>query len=182
MYLEARCTESNWVMHHTFTSSKIQVSHYFKFACCSCCHSPGTADWQSVPMLDFPAPTSLTSGDYLGQTEPNFRYEKRGRLCIHMAVRILCYARADWGQQCKGRDYICCKLPGPSCPQWISIWAEGWQMNNPHLLWPVPEDISTFVKFGVTGDFPGFIPQYNTAHSLMLASRGFDVQSWSWNI
>lgn len=43
-------------------------------------------------------------------------------------------------------------------------------MSNLHLLSPVPEGISTFMKFGITGDFLGFLVLYNMAHSLTLAS------------
>lgn len=132
---------------------------------------------------DFPAPPSLTFSNYLGQTEPNFGYGKERKAVHPSSCEDIVLCQSWWS---------------PFNSTVTALWTP-WTFLptvNQHLGWglankqspsaatsvSVPEDISTFVKFGVTGDFPGFVPQSITAHSSMLASCCSVAQCCSANV
>lgn len=104
---------------------------------------------------DFPAPPSLTFSNYLGQTEPNFGYGKERKAVHPSSCEVIVLCQSWWS---------------PFNSTVTALWTP-WTFLPPvneHLGWglankqspsaatsvSVPEDISTFVKFGVTGDFP----------------------------
>lgn len=171
---EAQCGELGWVMQPTFASSKIISNLPVVSVATVLAHLTDNL----FPCWAYP-PQSQSLITVLDRQSQSLDMKEDG-----CEDTVLCQSRLS----------PCSSAVGVLYPQYTS-WPFLPQLDQ-HLGWglqneqppsavtnvSVPEDISTFIKFGITGDFSGFVVQYNMAHSLRLASCCSVAPCWASNV